>query len=85
MFNEYDLKIKKLLSAKTPDTDWKRVLDDHKEMIGIIQHERLIHLLVTMFVGSIMSASSFIIIMTKKPDLLIFCIPLIFLFLGYLF
>lgn len=85
MFKTYDTKIKKILSAKTSDTDWKNVLENHREMIAKIQHERLIHLLVTIFVGVIMSISSFITIITKKPDLLIFCIPLLFLFLGYLF
>ncbi|MFH1565824.1 MAG: hypothetical protein ABIB98_01310 [bacterium] len=85
MFKTYNLKIKKLLSEKTSGTDWKSVLENHKEMIAKIQHERLIHLLVTLFVGIIMATSSFIIIITRNPDLLILCIPLIFLFLGYLF
>jgi hypothetical protein len=85
MFKTYDTKIKKILSEKIPNIHWKNVLEDHREMIAKIQHERLIHLLVTIFVGVIMSISSFITIITKKPDLLIFCIPLLFLFLGYLF
>ena len=85
MFKEYDIKIRQLLSAKPYHTDWKRVLENHKNMIAKIQHERLIHLLVTIFVGTIMSASAFVIIVTQKPDLLIFGIPLLFLFIGYLF
>lgn len=85
MFKTYDIKIKKILSAKASDTDWKNVLENHKEMIAKIQHERLIHLLVTIFVGIVMSASAFITILTQKTDLLIFCIPLIFLFVAYLF
>lgn len=84
MLKTYDTKIKKILSAKTSDTDWKNVLENHREMITKIQHERLIHLLVTIFVGIVMSTSSFITIITKKPDLLIFCILLLFLFLSYL-
>jgi len=85
MFKTYNSKIKELLSAKTPGTDWKSVLENHKGMISKIQHERLIHLIVTFFVGIIMSASAFITIITQKSDLLIFCIPLLFLFIAYLF
>jgi hypothetical protein len=85
MFKAYDEEIKKLLSSKSSSVDWRSVLENHKKMILRIQHERLIHLLVTIFVGTIMSISSFITIITRKPDLLIFCIPLLFLFLGYIF
>lgn len=85
MFQNYDKKIKKTLSANMPSTDWKSVLENHKEMIAIIQHERLIHLLVTIFVGSIMSASSFIVIATRQIELLIIAIPLLLLFTAYLF
>jgi hypothetical protein len=85
MFKTYDIKIKKILSEKALNTDWMNVLENHREMIAKIQHERLIHLLVTIFVGTVMSISSFITLITKQQYLLIFCIPLFFLFLGYLF
>jgi hypothetical protein len=85
MFKTYDSQIKKLLSEKNSKINWKNVLENHKSMIAKIQHERLIHLLVTIFVGTIMSASAFITIITKQPDLIIFFIPLTFLFIGYLF
>ena len=85
MFKTYDIKIKKILSEKTGKADWKNVLEYHQTMIKRIQHERLIHLLVTIFVGVVMSTSAFITIITQKPDLLIFCVPLLFLFVAYLF
>ena len=85
MFKIYDSRINTILSAKAYQTNWRQVLENHKDMIDKIQHERLIHLLVTIFVGTIMSASAFITIVTQKPDLLIFCIPLLFLFIGYIF
>jgi uncharacterized membrane protein len=84
MFKTYDLQIKKILSAKNSDTNWKDTLNDHKEMITKIQQERLIHLLVTIFVGLVTVASSFIAVITKETFFSIFSIPLIFLFLGYL-
>jgi len=85
MFKKYDMEIKEILSKKDSAIDWKNVLENHKEMIEKIQHERLIHLLVTIFVGSIMTISSFIVITTKQPELLIISFPLLFLFLAYLF
>jgi hypothetical protein len=85
MFKKYDLEIKELLSKKSSDTNWKEVLETHKMMLPRIQHERLIHLLVMLFTGLIMSLSFFIIIVTGKPDLLLISILLLALFLAYLF
>ena len=85
MFKTYDLEIKKLLATKASDIDWKGVLEHHGVMIVRIQHERLIHLLVTIFVGTILSIAAFIIITTGSPYLLFFCVPLFFLFIAYIF
>ncbi|MCX6717282.1 MAG: hypothetical protein NTU76_01220 [Candidatus Taylorbacteria bacterium] len=85
MFKTYNVEIKNLISKKDPSTDWKKVLDNHKEMIAKIQHERLIHLLVTIFVGSVMTTSSFIVIVTKQLELLVIALPLLILFTAYLF
>ena len=85
MFKTYDKNIKEIISAKAPDTDWKNILEHHRVMLARIQHERLIHLLVMIFVGIIMSCSVFFTIVTMKPDLLIFGIPLLFLFIAYIF
>ena len=44
----YRKRIDTLLSEKSPDTDWNLVLEEHLVQIGFFQHERLIHLLVTL-------------------------------------
>ena len=85
MFKAYNQKIKKIVSEKEPKTDWKKILNQHQTMIQRIQHERLIHLLVTIFVGLIMSVASFITLLTKDVVFLIFVVPLFFLFIAYLF
>ena len=54
-------------------------------MISRIQHERLIHLLVTIFVGIAMTLASLLIILTGSSTLLLLDIPLLMLFVGYLF
>jgi hypothetical protein len=85
MFKSYNVRIKNILSEKPIDVDWDTILQDHRDMIAKIQHERLIHLLVTIFVGLVMSSSAFITIITGKTDLLFVCIPLLFLFIAYIF
>jgi hypothetical protein len=85
MFKKYNQEIREILIKKAPDADWKKILSHHQRMILRIQHERLIHLLVTIFVGLVGSIASFITIVTQKPDLLIFTIPLLVLFIAYLF
>lgn len=85
MFKRYDVKIKEVLSKRPSDANWKEILENHQTMIARIQHERLIHLLVMIFVGIIMSISFFIIIITGKPDLLLIAGLLLILFLAYLF
>lgn len=85
MFKTYDQEIKRIFSHEVLGVPWKNILEKHRIMIARIQHERLIHLLVTIFVGSVMSAASFIVIVTKQPELLIIAIPLLVLFTVYLF
>jgi hypothetical protein len=85
MFKTYDSEIKKLLSDRNSKTNWKNIFENHKSMIAKIQHERLIHLLVTIFVGAVMCSSAFITIVTKEQGLLIFFVPTTLLFIGYIF
>lgn len=84
MFKEYNQEIKKVLSIESSDTDWKRVLENHIEMISTIQHERLIHLLVTIFVGIVMAMSSLVTVITEEPYLLLLDLPLLALFMAYI-
>ena len=41
--------IELMLKHAEKGINWKRVLEDHRAMVGFLQHERLIHLLVTIF------------------------------------
>ena len=84
MFKSYDAQITKVLSSKTSGVNWKNTLKTHKRMIEIIQHERLMHLLVTIFVGTILSLTSLATVITGEAYLLFLDIPLIILFTGYL-
>ena len=43
--------IRDLLAADKADTPWDKVLGFHLEQLARMQHERLIHLIVTMFIA----------------------------------
>jgi hypothetical protein len=85
VFKTYNIKIKKILANGAGSQDWKKTLETHKLMIMRIQHERLIHLLVTIFVGIVMTASFLVTVTTGKIILAILDIPLLALFAGYIF
>lgn len=84
MFKKHNLEIKDILAEKSKNTNWKSTLKYHRLMIKRIQHERLIHLLVTFFVGIVMTIAIFSTILTTNIMLLWFDIPLTILFLAYL-
>ena len=84
MLKEYQKELDKILSEKSAEKK-SDIIKKHEKMIAIIQHERLIHLLVTIFVGIVMTMSFLITIVTEKAYLLFLDIPLVLLFVGYLF
>lgn len=82
MFKAYDKELKKILNSE--DIIPEKLLKKHKFMIKTIQHERLIHLLVTIFVGICMLITSVSVIITEIPSLLLLAVPLIILFIAYI-
>lgn len=85
MFKKYDKEIKKILLSKNFDLDWCKILEKHQRMILRIQHERLVHLLVMMFVGIILVISTVATLIIKDQLFLFFMLPLIILFIAYVF
>jgi hypothetical protein len=84
MFKTYNLEISNALSEKEKNTNWKEVLVRHKLMISRIQHERYIHLLVTIFVG-ICTVLCFLGVVLSQNKLLGFLtLMLIVLFTAYI-
>jgi hypothetical protein len=45
---DYTARIEALLEAGDASTDWEAVLAEHLDQIAFFQHERLVHLLVTL-------------------------------------
>lgn len=65
--------------------DWRKVLDNHREMIKFMQHERLIHLMVTLTFGILFVTSmiftlsnSFLLLIVVDFLLGILLVPYIF-------
>lgn len=82
---QYRKRIDALLAQLSEETDWNRVLREHLQQIAFFQHERLVHLIVTMtfalmtllsFGIAILSEAWFILALTGA--LLVLLIPYIF-------
>ena len=85
MFKEYSLEIKIVLEPKGNPVDWEKIHKRHKLMIKRIQHERLMHLIVTVFVGLAMTISCLATITSGVAYLVLLDVPLIILFSAYIF
>ncbi len=44
----YRNRIDEIIENDSPDTDWKDLMEEHLKQIEFFQHERLIHLMVTL-------------------------------------
>ena len=84
MFDEHEKYLKNLLESDKK-LDWLKILEKHRIMLLRIQHERLIHLLVTIFVGISLVICVYATIDTKNLLLLLIDMVLILLFIAYIF
>ena len=75
----YRMRIDELLKSGKPDAGggWQEVLDEHLTQIAFFQHERLIHLIVTVTFAILTMLSVGLLFLTGDMTLL----PLILLFL----
>lgn len=85
MFKKYDHEIKDLLKNGNSGGDWKKILLRHQLMIKRIQHERLIHLIVTVFVGICLILFFLATLTTGNFLLAILTIVFLVLFTAYIF
>lgn len=63
--------------------DWKKVLERHLEVVGFMQHERLIHLLVTLFFGSNFILVTMFLLINPSVVLLVVNFLLLVLLIPY--
>lgn len=84
MFKKYDREIESMLTEDRKFST-NRILKKHKLMMQRLWNERLIHLLVTFFVGLTMFMSFSLTLILNKLIFILLDIPLFLLFTGYLF
>ena len=80
----YQQKIEQLIKNDSSDTDWGRESSYFQTKLEYLQHERLIHLLVTLTVGLACLISCFAYMAYLKAPLAILCLILLPLFLAYI-
>lgn len=85
---EYTARIDKLLQeAKTEQdigTDWKQVKEEHLTQISFFQHERLVHLIVTVLVALLAIMLLGIALLTELTGILLASVMLFVLFIPYI-
>jgi hypothetical protein len=77
--------ITELLTSGGGNTDWERVLVAHERKIGYFQHERLIHLIVTLFIALFTLLFYFSMLIYPKMELILITVVLILLSLAYFY
>ncbi len=80
---EYLNRIDKILSDDPADIDYKRLLEEHLTQIAFFQHERLIHLLVTLAFAILTVASVLAIVISGYLPLAALALLLLVLLVPY--
>ena len=81
---DYRKRIDALLEENAPDTDWEDVLSEHLVQIGFFQHERLIHLMVTLAFAIFTMAALIAALVLSSPALLVFTLLFLVLLVPYI-
>jgi hypothetical protein len=82
---DYTREIEEILKKDDKKTDWKKVLENHRVQIGFLQHERLIHLLVTLTFGIAFCVFMAVILMTQMMAVVVANFLVTIMLIGYLF
>lgn len=80
----YRTRIDSLLQENAPDTDWESVLTEHLVQIGFFQHERLIHLLVTLAFAFFTLGGILTVFLTESLSAMILTLLFLVLLIPYI-
>ena len=82
----YRLKIDNLLANpdKISKEEWKKILQEHLTQIALFQHERLVHLIVTVTFAILTMMSIIASIMISNPMLLVLTLLFLVLLVPYI-
>ena len=82
--DKWTKEIELILKHTEKGINWKRVLEDHRAMIGFLQHERLIHLMVTLVVAGMFLVTVLFSLILKSLVLWLVDLLLVGLLLPYI-
>lgn len=82
---QYRKRIDKLLEDQLDTTDWNAVMAEHLQQIAFFQHERLMHLIVTMTFALLTLMTIGIVMMTCNFTMLLLTAALLVLLIPYIF
>lgn len=80
----YLSEVKAVLEANAPDTDWGKTAGRHLTKIGFYQHERLIHLIVTVLFALLEVISVATAVITSFIGMLVLSAALLVLLVPYI-
>jgi Flp pilus assembly protein TadB len=80
----YRTRIDALLEADAPDTPWEEVLAEHLVQVGFFQHERLVHLLVTLAFAIMGVAVILVTCYAPSIGMFVLCILFLCLLVPYI-
>jgi len=81
---DYRKRIDEMLASGSEDICWEQVKEEHLVQIGFFQHERLVHLLVTLTFALLTIGSVFVIIITSYFPLTALTFLLLVLLVPYI-
>lgn len=81
---DYLDRISKLLENPANDTNWEEVISEHLIQIQFFQHERMIHLIVTVLFALMTILTLVGMVISFHPSLVALLIPLLILLVPYI-
>ena len=80
----YRTRIDGILEKNAPDTNWEELLSEHLVQIGFFQHERLIHLIVTVLFALLAVMSIIASLLIPEWVVLLLCLMFFVLLIPYI-
>lgn len=80
----YRKQVDALLEDKTGEKNWNEILEEHLIQIGFFQHERLIHLIVTVVFAILTLLSFGILLLTTFLPVMALCVLFLILLIPYI-
>ncbi|MCM1106803.1 MAG: hypothetical protein NC355_07660 [Blautia sp.] len=80
---EYRRRIDALLAENPADADWNAVLEEHLIQVAFFQHERLIHLMVTLAFAIFTLITVFAVFLTESIGAAVLTLLLLVLLVPY--